>query len=187
MIDASLQNFSRHNVEERHDQKVHVTHPPTFGPTHMPQPSTMSRKDRLELLCDLVQTHDYRTQSELIDALASNQIHLTQSSMSRDIKSLNLSKVDGVYTLPLTATLAMPSFDGPVWHHILAMHCVGEHLVVLRVQAATAQLVGSALDSLPLPGVVGTISGDDTLFIACKEHVHQEALTTQLRKTVGLD
>lgn len=155
-----------------------------------PRVPIMTRQDRLELLRDLIARHDYRTQAELIAALASHQVHLTQSSISRDIKALELAKIDGVYRLPeeeeeeLAPTL--PPFSGAVWHHLLALHCVGDHLLVLRVKPATAQLVGAALDALPLPGMAGTIAGDDTIFVALKDRPHQQALAHRLRQVSGM-
>lgn len=147
----------------------------------------MTRQARLDLLRALVGRHDYRTQADLIEALATHNVHVTQSSISRDIRALQLSKVDGVYTLPLKPLpVVMPPLDDPIWHHILTLHCVGGHLIVLRVKAATAQLIGAALDALPLPGIAGTIAGDDTVFIALKDTVYQQALATQLRITTGL-
>ncbi len=148
----------------------------------------MNRQERLELLRDLIAENDYRTQSDLIDALAQHQINLTQSSISRDIKALNLSKTNGVYCLPVEEQLPeFPEFSGTVWHHLLTLYCVGENLIVLRVKPATAQLVGAALDALPLPGLAGTIAGDDTIFIALKDSLHQQALADQLREVAGIN
>ncbi len=147
----------------------------------------MNRQDRLELLRSLIARNDYRTQAELIDALAHHQISLNQSSISRDIKALALTKIDGVYRLPPEKVEPeLPNFSGPVWHHLLALYCTGEHLLVLRVKPATAQLVAAAIDALPLPGVAGTIAGDDTVFIALKDERHQQALVGRLRQVSGM-
>lgn len=165
---------------------LHPSKPESYPGQALKDP-IMSRQDRLELLCTLIAQQDYRTQAELIAALAIHHVHLTQSSISRDIKALALIKVHGVYKLPeVSPQPNLPPIDGQVWHHILTLHHVGEHLLVLRVKAATAQLVGAALDALPLPGLAGTIAGDDTIFVALKDQAHQQALSDRLRRASGI-
>jgi transcriptional regulator of arginine metabolism len=109
------------------------------------------------LILQLLEATPIADQSDLLARLEAQGHELTQSTLSRRLKRLGVLKVQGRYrrveqgaqTLPeVTITEAPPN------------------LLVLRTAPGFAQALGLSLDADPLPGQMGTIAGDDTVFVA---------------------
>lgn len=139
------------------------------------------RKRHLKIL-ELVATRPLRTQEEVSEALAQEGWDVTQSSVSRDIAVLGLLKVDGVYQR--AATMRMHEIADPnrrrIAESLLSVETAGDALLVLHTPPGEAQRVASAIDLLAWPEVVGTIGGDDTIFVAVRNAVAQASLLRQL-------
>lgn len=148
--------------------------------------STDRRARHLKIL-ELISTRALRTQEEVAAALAEEGWSVTQSSVSRDIAALRLVKVDGSYRRPVV--VARPT-DDPDLHRIaealIGVETAGDALVVLRTPPGEASPVGAALDRLAWAGVVGTIAGDDTIFVAVRDARAQRAVLRELRKVAHL-
>lgn len=129
--------------------------------------SVERRKRHLKIL-ELVATRPMRTQDDLADALAQEGWDVTQSSVSRDISALGLVKVEGVYRRRAAGRIRkiVDPNERRLAESLLAVDTAGDALLVLHTPPGEAQRVGNALDLLAWPDVVGTIAGDDTIFIA---------------------
>lgn len=129
--------------------------------------SVERRKRHLKIL-ELVATRPMRTQDDLADALAQEGWDVTQSSVSRDISALGLVKVEGVYRRRAAGRIRkiVDPNERRLAESLLAVDTAGDALLVLHTPPGEAQRVGNALDLLAWPEVVGTIAGDDTIFIA---------------------
>jgi transcriptional regulator of arginine metabolism len=125
----------------------------------------MQREARLERILTLVDERSFRTQAELVDALCTEGISVTQSSVSRDIRDLGLDKEDGVYVVPTPEDLGESS-ETSIWSFVTGSRPAGPHLLVVRCEPAMAQPVARAIDAADFEGVVGTVAGDDTVFVA---------------------
>lgn len=139
------------------------------------------RKRHLKIL-ELVATRPMHTQDELAEALAQEGWEVTQSSVSRDIGTLGLIKVDGIYQRAATARLreiADPN-ERRLAGSLLSVDPAGEALLVLHTPPGEAPRVGSALDLLAWSEVVGTIAGDDTIFIATRNASAQRTIQRRL-------
>lgn len=144
------------------------------------------RKRHLKIL-ELVATRPMRTQDELAEALAQEGWEVTQSSVSRDISTLGLIKVEGIYQRAAASRLreiADPN-ERRLAESLLAVDPAGDALLVLHTPPGEAQRVGSALDLLGWPEVVGTLAGDDTIFVATRNAAAQG--TIQRRLTTLMD
>jgi len=145
------------------------------------------RRKRHRKILELVGTRTLRTQEEVAAALAEEGWSVTQSSVSRDIAALRLVKVDGAYRRPVL--VARPT-DDPDLHRIaealIGVETAGEALVILHTPPGEASPVGAALDRLAWAGVVGTIAGDDTIFVAVRDAAAQRAVLRELRKAAAL-
>ncbi len=143
------------------------------------------RKRQLRIL-ELISTRPVRTQEELADALNAEGWDVTQSSVSRDITSLKLVKVDGAYQRP--ARIA-PEPEHPderrIAEGVLAVDTAGDALLVLHTPAGEANRVAVAIDRLAWPDVAGTIAGDDTLFLAARHAQAQARVLRTLRKLMA--
>jgi len=148
--------------------------------------SSDRRKRHLKIL-ELISTRTVRTQEELAAALAEEGWTVTQSSVSRDIAALRLAKVNGAYRRPVV--VARPSDDPDlrrIAEALIGMEAAGDALVVLHTPPGEASPVGAALDRLSWAGVVGTIAGDDTIFVAVQDAAAQRAVLRELRKVTAL-
>lgn len=144
---------------------------------------SLDRKKRQLKLLELVATRPIQTQEELADALAQDGWEVTQSSVSRDISQLGLVKVDGTYRRPAAARLVHISDPNErrLVESVLTIESAGEALLVLHTPPGEAQRAGNALDLLAWPEIVGTIAGDDTIFIAVVDSAAQRTLLRRLQ------
>ncbi len=148
---------------------------------------SLDRKKRQLKILELVATRPLRTQDEVAEALAQEGWEVTQSSVSRDIAQLGLVKVDGVYTRVATARIAdvVDPNERRLAESVLTVDPAGDALLVLHTPPGEAQRVGSALDLLAWPEIVGTIAGDDTIFVALVNAQAQQTITRRLNAILG--
>ncbi|MCO4771837.1 MAG: arginine repressor [Deltaproteobacteria bacterium] len=112
----------------------------------------------------LLRTGSYSTQGQLVAALREAGHEVTQGTVSRELTRRGVRKREGRYVLPSAAGL-------PEGVEIFSAAVARGPLLVLRTGPAMAPLLGQAVDDADLPGVVGTVAGDDTVFVACTAEV----------------
>jgi transcriptional regulator of arginine metabolism len=142
---------------------------------------TADRRQRHRKILELISTRTVRTQEELADALTSQGWDVTQSSVSRDIAALRLIKVDGAYRRPPPRAFRNDPDEMRVADGVLTADTAGEVLVVLHTSPGEANHVAVALDRLAWPEVIGTIAGDDTIFLAVKNAAAQRRVLRQVQ------
>jgi transcriptional regulator of arginine metabolism len=142
------------------------------------------RKRHLKIL-ELISTRPIRTQEDLAEALAGEGWAVTQSSVSRDIQALRLIKVDGAYrrAARVIAEPAHPD-ERRIADGVLTADTAGDALLILHTPAGEANRVAVAIDRLAWGDVVGTLAGDDTIFLATKHEVAQRRVLRKLRALV---
>jgi transcriptional regulator of arginine metabolism len=143
---------------------------------------TADRRKRHLKILELISTRAIRTQEELAEALAAEGWEVTQSSVSRDITSLHLIKAEGVYRRPSAAATPVDPDERRIADGVLTVEPAGEALVVLHTPPGEANRVAVALDRLAWPDVIGTIAGDDTIFLAVKDGTAQRRVMGEVRK-----
>lgn len=121
-------------------------------------------------------------QDELVRLLKKQGFEATQSSISRDLRELHVAKAGDRYIVPIGETAAPSNLFASVANFVLAIKTAGPSLTVINTTTATAQGVAEAIDKSNWPEVVGTISGDDTIFIATEDGRAQRKLTDRLRE-----
>jgi transcriptional regulator of arginine metabolism len=143
------------------------------------------RKQRLRKLLELLSTRQLRTHEEVAAALEAEGFQVTQSSVSRDIAALHLIKVDGVYRRPEQHRAAVSGDAQALTESLLSFAKAGDALVVLHTPPGEAGRVALALDRMAYPEVVGTIAGDDTIFVAVQDGAAQKRLLATLEKFIS--
>ncbi len=143
---------------------------------------TADRQKRHLKILELISTRPVRTQEDLADALAALGWDVTQSSVSRDIAALRLVKVDGAYRRPPPRAPRKDPDEQRVGEGVLTMERAGEALVVLHTPPGEANHVAVALDRLAWPEVIGTIAGDDTIFLAVQGSAAQRRVLRLVRR-----
>jgi transcriptional regulator of arginine metabolism len=121
----------------------------------------MQKGNRQKIIKDLIREGGVGTQEELSALLKKKRISATQSSVSRDLVELGVVKVSGFYALP-EARGAVNIFG------LLAMDTAGENLIVAKCESGLASAVCVKIDNQNIKEIVGTIAGEDTIFIAVK-------------------
>ncbi|MGH7657447.1 MAG: arginine repressor [Gemmatimonadales bacterium] len=146
---------------------------------------TSDRAKRHLKILEIITTRPIRTQEELADALGAEGWEVTQSSVSRDISALRLLKVDGIYARAAVATAVADPDERRIVEGLLTVETAGDALVVLHTPPGEANMVAVALDRLAWPEILGTIAGDDTIFLAMKDRRDQRRIAGQLLEMIG--
>lgn len=139
---------------------------------------------RHDIILELISEQPVATQESLIRLLAERGIKTTQATLSRDIQQLSLVKQrdeNGVYryTLPAAAVAEKSIFAESVISVDYAMNTI-----VLKCRAGMAQGTCAAIDSVNHEGIVGTIAGDDTIFILVRSEADAKKLSKKFRNEV---
>jgi transcriptional regulator of arginine metabolism len=143
---------------------------------------TADRRKRHLKILELVSTRAIHTQEELAEALATEGWDVTQSSVSRDITALRLVKVDGAYRRPRRGIVSQDPNESRIAEGVLTYEPAGDALIVLHTPPGEANRVAVALDRLAWPDIVGTIAGDDTIFLAVKDLGAQRRVMREVRR-----
>jgi transcriptional regulator of arginine metabolism len=122
-----------------------------------------------------VSQEEVATQHDLVRALKKRGIPATQVSISRDVAELGLVKVAGAYK-PATAEGGAHDPEMPLRTFVRNVVAAGPNLTVVRCDAGAAPRVGLVLDGLSMAGLVGTLAGDDTVFVASDTGAAQKKL-----------
>ena len=130
---------------------------------------TATKGQRHQAILALVNRGGVHTQQELAEALARRGLHATQATISRDIQELGL--VRSVSGYRSSASL--------VRELVLSVELV-EPMAVIRTPPGTANLVARRIDEAALPGIAGTVAGDDTIFVAPRDGYTPAALRDEL-------
>lgn len=142
------------------------------------------KNQRHEVILEIISEKAVATQEMLIQLLAEKGISTTQATLSRDIQQLSLVKQrdeNGVYryTLPAVAVAEKSIFEEAVTEVDYAMN-----IIVLKCRAGMAQGTCAAIDSVKHDGVVGTIAGDDTIFILTRSENDAKKLAKKFRSEI---
>ena len=152
---------------------------------------------RREEILRFVRAQTVHSQDELLALLRKRGVRVTQPTLSRDLRELGLAKTPNGYVAPgdLAAMAPIITFtprevrvgrlEQLVRDSVLSAVAAG-NLVVLRTPAAAAQPVASALDASSLDDVLGTIGGDDTIFVALRTPSAASALARRLQDVAGI-
>jgi transcriptional regulator of arginine metabolism len=120
-------------------------------------------------------------QEDLVRLLGKAGHPATQSSVSRDLRELGVAKRGDRYVLPDPAAPTLDDF-GAIAAFVRDIRPAGPTLTVIRTTAGSAQSVAIVLDRADWPDVVGTLSGDDTIFVATVGSNQQRRLRGRLRQ-----
>lgn len=124
------------------------------------------RNRRQDIVRQIIRSQRIKTQRELVNALGKYGFEVTQATISRDITELGLRKLpEGVYVLAEDLHLQRMVRD------LVVDVSRSGNLVLVKAQAGTAPGVAAALDDAGLEGILGSVSGDDTILVVATEEV----------------
>jgi len=149
------------------------------------------QKERRQVISDLIRQGNISTQADLVRGLQQRGFTATQSSVSRDLRQLGVAKVAGAYVLP--ATYRSAGKDGSerglspedISRWVRSVRAAGPNLMVVRTAVGAAQQVAATVDDMGWPEIVGTVAGDDTIFLATEGKSAQSRVARRLFDTSG--
>jgi transcriptional regulator of arginine metabolism len=138
------------------------------------------QSDRRAAIVKLLREQPVGRQAELVRLLRKAGHEATQSSVSRDLRELGVLKAGDRYLIPEDAGRVNNDFDR-LADFVRSIRPAGPSLTVIRTTIGAAQSIAVALDRAEWPEVAGTISGDDTIFIATADARQQRKVLERLR------
>ena len=140
-------------------------------------------------ILELIKAYDINTQEGLLEHLHSNGFDVTQATVSRDIKELKLQKTlsdNGKYKY--TAASKSPSSLTENFNTLFSASVLSidyaENMIVIKTVSGMAQGVCAAMDAVEINGVLGTIAGDDTIFIVARDGGSAVEISSRLKKQI---
>jgi transcriptional regulator of arginine metabolism len=130
--------------------------------------------NRGQAILEIISAKPIATQQELAAQLSQRGFAATQSSVSRDIVKLGLTKLDGYYVAPEDAVNA----GGP----ITELDTAGDNIIVIKTDVGQAQPAALTIDRASIGEIVGTVAGDDTILIAVKNAAAQRLAMKKIVK-----
>ena len=149
------------------------------------------KRDRIETLKMLISSKELSCQDDVLQALADEGFAVTQATLSRDMKQLKVAKAASmngkyVYVLPnetmyrrvptTTTAREMLSTSG-----YISLNYAG-NMAVLKTRPGYASAIAYNIDNAEIADILGTIAGDDTIFMVVKEGADKDALSAELDK-----
>lgn len=138
-------------------------------------------------ILQIISERDIETQQQLLDALAERGVKSTQATLSRDIKEMRLVKElgpNGSYRYSATHNDA-DNYDErlkKIFRESIVSYDVAQNLLIIRTLPGLANGACSAIDGMHVDGLVGTLAGDDTAFLAMKDTEAAKKLYHEIEK-----
>lgn len=152
------------------------------------------RYSRQNKILDLINTYEIDTQENLAALLRSDGFDVTQATVSRDIKELQLVKVlssSGKYKYAVSTHKDSPASDrfSKIFRETITSFVASGNIVAVKTLSGCGPAAGEAIDSYGLPHIVASVAGDNTIFLLAdsEEHVpeiikkFQEMLSTRTK------
>jgi len=152
---------------------------------------------RREEVLRIVRESTVHSQDELLAALRKRGVQVTQPTLSRDLRELGLAKTPSGYVAPGDFANVSPiaafrpaasreeRLDALFRDSVLSAEAAG-NLVVIKTPTAAAQPVASAIDAAPIADILGTIGGDDTIFVAFRSTASAAAFARRVHSAAGI-
>lgn len=142
----------------------------------------MNKGQRHIKIREIIANNDIETQDDLVDELKKAGYNVTQATISRDIKELHLVKVplmDGKYKYSLPADQRFNPLQKLKRALVDAFVSIDStsHLLVMKTLPGNAHAIGALIDKLDWNEILGTICGDDTILIICRQTEDAEVIT----------
>ena len=142
--------------------------------------------ERRQAVVRILRSGVVHRQEDLVRLLRSEGYEVTQSSISRDLRDLGVLKASGRYVLPPDEVSRTQGDFAMLAQFVRGLKRAGPSLTVLRTTIGAAQSVAVAIDRAEWPEVAGTLSGDDTIFIATASERAQDQLLARLQALFGI-
>jgi transcriptional regulator of arginine metabolism len=135
------------------------------------------KRKRQKQILNLIRAKRIGTQDELRGYLERSGVAATQSSVSRDLEELGVVKHHGFY--------ALPHASGDTARGLVSLDVAGDVLVIAKCLPGRASAVAVEVDDAAIPEIVGTLAGEDTIFIATRDQKTQRVAMKKIWEMFG--
>ena len=136
-------------------------------------------------ILEIIRENNVRTQKELADFLEQSGVKVTQATLSRDIKDLKLIKVhndSGEMVYAVGGEEPRYHTNGTIFSESVQSVDYAMNIVVVKTLSGMAQGVGSLLDRMNIPEILGSIAGDDTIMIVTRTEEEAKMVASELER-----
>ena len=145
------------------------------------------KSGRQSEILKIISERDIETQNQLLDALKERGIQSTQATLSRDIKDMRIVKELGPngsyrYVASHNETDNYEERLKNIFRESIVSYDVAQNLFIIRTLPGLANGACSAIDAMHVDGLVGTLAGDDTAFLAMKDNASAEHFCLEIEK-----
>lgn len=155
-----------------------------------------TKNNRLETLRMIISSRELGSQEELLSALQNEGFQVTQATLSRDLKQLKVAKAatlrgSYVYVLPNDTMYKRVSTPGNIREMMTASGFISinysGNMGVIKTRPGYASAIAWNIDSSEIPQILGSIAGDDTIFIVIREGASHEEVTDAIRHIMKIE
>ena len=155
-----------------------------------------TKNNRLETLRMIISSRELGSQEELLSALQNEGFRVTQATLSRDLKQLKVAKAatlrgNYVYVLPNDTMYKRVSTPTNIREMMTASGFISinfsGNMGVIKTRPGYASAIAWNIDSSDIPQILGSIAGDDTIFIVIREGVSHEEVTDAIRQIMKIE
>jgi transcriptional regulator of arginine metabolism len=151
------------------------------------------KKGRQEKILELINKYEIETQDELIEFLCEEGYNVTQATISRDIRDLDLVKVamsDGTYKYVVSHVSSRGHaqtglLSHPVVDTVISITCA-QNLIVVKTTPGMAQAVAISIDRIPDGEILGCVAGDDTIIIVTPDNQTAQSVAIKLKRLLSI-
>ena len=146
------------------------------------------KNKRQELILRAVAGGDISTQEQLLAYLQANGMNATQATVSRDMRELRLRK--SARRGGLAVYEAAPEEEKNEKYRMILQNAIEDvdgagNIACVRCSAGMAQSACAAIDAMPPEGLLGSLAGEDTIFLLCRDEAHMRAVQEEIRQYVA--
>jgi transcriptional regulator of arginine metabolism len=142
------------------------------------------KKLRQKAILDLIRNQEIASQEQLLEELLAQKIDVSQSTLSRDIQELGLAKSGGVYTAGVEPPRSSDETIRRTLREYLMDVAVAQNIVVLKTGPGHASTLSRAIDEAAWEEIVGSLAGDDTVFVAVRSEKESKRVADRIREYV---
>ena len=147
------------------------------------------RYSRQNKILDIINTHEVETQDKLVSLLRKSGYKVTQATISRDIKELQLVKTmssSGKYKYTVGSNADQPVSDRfvKIFKETIQTVVASGNIIVVKTLSGCASAAGEAIDTLNFPNVIGTIAGDNTLLLIINDPANVPSLVIKFNEMI---
>lgn len=148
------------------------------------------KSNRQNRILELIADHDIETQEQLLEELKESGFQATQATISRDIKQLRIIKALGAggkyhYQTAARTDHAVTTRLNTIYHQCVTSAECAQNMIVIKTLVGLASGACAAIDKMEIPGLIGSLAGDNTAFLVMKDNASAAALCAEIKSQIA--